>query len=63
MEDFVKGLDNPESLVLGDELYLCVSRTKQKLIRRVSNLCDHQLVRFYYLPVAAEVLRLNLKRE
>ena len=63
MEDFVKGLDNPESLVLGDELYLCVSRTKQKLIRRVSNLCDHQLVRFYYLPVASEVLRLNLKRE
>ena len=63
MEDFVKGLDNPESLVLGDELYLCVSRTKQKLIRRVSNLCDHQLVRFFYLPVAAEVLRLNLKRE
>ena len=63
MEDFIRGLDNPESLVLGDELYLCVSRTKQKLIRRVSNLCDHQLVRFYYLPVAAEVLRLNLKRE
>ena len=63
MEDFIKGLDNPESLVLGDELYLCVSRTKQKLIRRVSNFCDHQLVRFYYLPIAAELLRLNLKRE
>lgn len=63
MEDFIKGLDNPESLVLGDELYLCVSRTKQKLIRRVSNFCDHQLVRFYYVPIAAELLRLNLKRE
>ena len=63
LEDFIKGLDNPESLVLGDELYLCVSRTKQKLIRRVSNFCDHQLVRFYYVPIAAELLRLNLKRE
>ena len=63
MEDFIKGLDNPESLVLGDELYLCVSRTKQKLIRRVSNFCDHRLVRFYYVPIAAELLRLNLKRE
>ena len=63
MEDFIKGLDHPESLVLGDELYLCVSRTKQKLIRRVSNFCDHQLVRFYYVPIAAELLRLNLKRE
>ena len=63
MEDFIKGLDNPENLVLGDELYLCVSRTKQKLIRRVSNLCDHQLVRFYYVPISAELLGLNLKRE
>lgn len=63
MEDFIKGMDHPESLVLGDELYLCVSRMEQNLMRRVSNLCDHQMVRFYYIPISAELLRLNLKRE
>ena len=63
MEDFIKGMDHPESLVLGDELYLCVSRMEEKLMRRVSNLCDHQMVRFYYIPISAELLRLNLKRE
>ena len=63
MEDFVKGLDNPENLVLGDELYLCVSRTEQNLMRLVSNLCDHRMVRFFYVPISAELLGLNLKRE
>ena len=63
MEDFVRGLDDPESLVLGDELYLCVSRTEKTLVKKVSNLCDHQMVRFYYVPISAESLGLNLKRE
>jgi len=63
MEDFVKGLEDPKSLVLGDELYLCVSRTMRSLVRQVSNLCDHQMVRFYYVPISTELLGLNLKRE
>ena len=63
MEDFVRGLDDPESLVLGDELYLCVSRTEKTLVKKVSNLCDHRMVRFYYVPISAESLGLNLKRE
>ena len=63
MEDFVRGLDDPERLVLGDELYLCVSRTEKTLVKKVSNLCDHRMVRFYYVPISAESLGLNLKRE
>ena len=63
MEDFVRGLDDSESLVLGDELYLCVSRTEKTLVKKVSNLCDHRMVRFYYVPISAESLGLNLKRE
>ena len=62
-EDFVNGLDHPENLELGDELYLCVSRTEKSLVRKVSRFCDHQLIRFYYLPVSVESLGLNHKRE
>ena len=62
-EDFVKGLKDPECLTLGDELYLCVSRTQKTLVKEVSNLCDHQLIRFYYVPISVESLGLNLKRE
>ena len=63
VDDFVKGLDNPDGLKLGDELYLCVSRKERENIRRISKLCDHRLIRFYYVPISVETIGLNLKRE
>ena len=61
--DFVNGLNNPEKLVLGEDLYLSISRKDKDLIRRISNFCDQKVIRFYYVPVSVESLGLNLKRE
>ena len=63
LQEFMEGLKNPETLKLGDELYLSVSRRDRQLIRRVSQLCDHKVIRFYYVPVSVESIGLNLKRE
>ena len=64
MEDFLKAMEEaPEELALGDELYLCISRKERDTIRKVSRLCDHKVVRFYYVPVSVETIGLNLKRE
>ena len=63
LEDFVNGLNTPDNLALGDELYLCVSRTEKSLVRRISRMCDHRVIRFYYVPVSVETMGLNLKRE
>ena len=63
MEDFMKGLKNPDELELGDELYLSISRRDKKVIKKVSQLCDHRVIRFYYVPVSVESIGLNLKRE
>lgn len=63
IEDFEKGLDDPESLLLGDELYICVSRLQRDLIRRTSKMCDSKVIRFYYVPISVETIGLNLKRE
>lgn len=63
VDDFVKGLDNPDGLKLGDELYLCVSRKERENIRRISKLCDHKLIRFFYVPISVETIGLNMKRE
>ena len=63
LEDFVNGLNHPDDLALGDELYLCISRKEKNLIRRISRMCDHKVVRFYYVPVSVETIGLNLKRE
>lgn len=63
MQDFLNGLNNTETLELGDELYLCISRRDKNIIRRVSQMCDRKVIRFYYVPVSVESLGLNLKRE
>lgn len=63
IEDFEKGLDDPNSLLLGDELYICVSRLKRDLVRRTSKMCDSKVIRFYYVPISVETIGLNLKRE
>jgi len=64
MEDFMKLMEKfPDELELGDELYLCISRKERDVIREVSKLCDHHVVRFYYVPVSVETIGLNLKRE
>lgn len=62
-EDFLNAIDNPEELQLGDELYLCVSRKEKRNIRSISKMCDHKMVRFFYVPVSVETIGLNLKRE
>lgn len=63
LEDFKEKLDIPEELMLGDELYLCVSRMEKDLVIDVSNMCNRQLIRFYYVPLSVECLGLNLKSE
>lgn len=63
IEDFEKGLNDPDTLVLGDELYICVSRLQRNIIKRTSKMCDSKVIRFYYVPVSVETIGLNLKRE
>ena len=63
MQEFVECLSHPNDLVLGDELYLCISRRDKDIIRKTSKMCDHKVIRFYYLPVSVESIGLNLKSE
>lgn len=63
IEDFEKGLNDPDTLVLGDELYICLSRLQRDIIKRTSKMCDSKVIRFYYVPVSVETIGLNLKRE
>lgn len=59
ISDFQTLLSRPEDLPLGDEVYLCLPRRERDLIERTVRLCDHRMVKFYYLPPAEE--RLNLR--
>ena len=57
--DFSRLLDTPGKLLLGDELYLCVSRKERDLIMRTVHLCERNVTKFYYLPPDEESLNLQ----
>lgn len=59
VKDFELQLTKPESLKLGDEVYLCVPRKERELIEQTARLCDHRMAKFYYLPTAEEKLNLQ----
>ncbi|MBR3647076.1 MAG: exopolysaccharide biosynthesis polyprenyl glycosylphosphotransferase [Paludibacteraceae bacterium] len=59
LTDFKAQLSRPEDLKLGDEVYLCVPRNDRDLIEQTVRLCDHRMVKFYYLPTAEEKLNLQ----
>jgi len=63
LNDLRSAMEQGREIPFGDELYLCVSRKERELIQQVSHLCDHQLTRFYYVPVSVETIGLDLKRE
>ena len=46
-----------------DELYVSLSRRDRTILKQISQLCDQNLIRFYYVPVSVETIGINLKRE
>lgn len=62
-EEFMAGMNNTDSLTLGDELYVSISRKDKQKIRRISQMCNSRVIRFYYVPVSVEMIGLDLKRE
>ena len=59
VSDFEVQLSHPESLQLGDEVYLCVSSKERDLIVRTASVCNHSMSKFYYVPIAEEKLDLH----
>ena len=63
LEELLAKADHPEQLALGNEMYVCISRKSGDIVRRLSVLCDQNVIRFFYVPVSLESLHINLKRE
>lgn len=63
LQGLKQALTNGESVDLGDEVYVCLSRLEKSTIRMLSQQCDNQVTHFFYLPVSVESLHLNMKRE
>ena len=56
-------LESGKDVMLGDELYVCLSRRDKDIIKLLSMECDRLVVKFFYVPLSVEAIGLNLKRE
>ena len=64
LQEFLRMMrEEPEKLMLGDEMYVSISRRDRDIVKKISQFCDHRLIRFFYVPVSVESIGLNLKRE
>ena len=64
LQEFLRLMrEDSEQLELGDEMYVSLSRRDRDIVKKISRFCDHNVIRFYYVPVSVESLGLNLKRE
>ena len=57
--EFLALLGHPDDLRLGDEVYLCVPRRERQLIERTASLCQHRMIKFYYVTTAEEKLNMQ----
>ena len=57
------GMQGPNVLPDVDEIYVSISRQGREIIKKISDYCDRNMVRFYYVPVSLETIGINLQRE
>lgn len=62
IRQLIEGIKRGE-VVLGDEMYVCLSRKDKETIRLLSRECDKQVTKFFYVPVSVESIGLHFKRE
>ena len=63
VKDLLANDESVNKVSIGDEMYVCLSRKERDTIRALSDLCDRQVSKFYYVPVSVESIGLSLRRE
>ena len=63
LAELMDDISNGREVDLGDELYVCLSRKESETITALSEACDRQVTKFFFVPVSVESIGLNLKRE
>jgi len=63
LQEFMGNLQETENEHKPDEIYVSLSRRDRDTIKAISDYCDRNVIRFYYVPVSVEMIGINLKRE
>lgn len=62
VDHLIKNWHSSKDIVLGDDMYVCLSRMDSMTIRVLSGICEQTVTRFFYVPVSVETIGLPLKR-
>jgi putative colanic acid biosynthesis UDP-glucose lipid carrier transferase len=63
LKGLIADIDAGKEVNIGDELYVSLSRRDGATIKKLSQQCDRQVTKFFFVPVSVESIGLNLKRE
>ena len=63
VDSLLSSAGDSKALPTGDDMYVCLSRRDRETIQKLSLFCDKNMLRFYYVPVSVESIRLDLKPE
>ena len=63
VKGLMEDLQNGKEVDFGDELYVCLSKRERPTIKALSEECDKQVTKFFFIPISVDALGLNLKRE
>lgn len=63
LEELMAAVREERRIELGDEVYVCLSRSEGETLRALSDYCDQHIVHFYFVPKSVESIGMRLKRE
>ena len=63
LQELMDAIEHDRPIVLGEEMFVCLSRREGKTLKALADYCDQYIVHFYYVPKSVESIGMRLKRE
>lgn len=63
LQELMDAIEHDRPIVLGEEMFVCLSRRDGATLRELSDYCDLHVVHFYFVPKSVESIGMRLKRE
>lgn len=63
LKDLMQAIADGQEVCFGDDLFVCLSRSKGETVRALAAYCDQHVIRFYFVPKSVESLGMHLRRE
>ena len=63
IDELMEAVERDEELDLGEELYVCLSKSKRHILVALSDYCDRHMVRFFFVMRSVDRIGIRLRKE